>query len=214
LRDPIPSAPAYFGGIRLRRWTWSCTIGPATLVLPRCPARSRNTGPRNPRILPYSAFFRPFGRKTPGYVPSHCAWLRLADDAVVRQCAPCGPPSPQRADDNIIVHSTPIFAGPNRLTFLPMYCSISQGLWLVCLPFCEGISRSRSRNTPRLFRGTVTHMQSGLRGRYSGLASAHPTVALHAGLCKNSAPWPGKTEKMPHTAESLRCRIAFIVTSS
>src|SRR5713101_5446546 len=49
--------------------------------------------------------------------------------------------------------STPIFAEPNRLTFPPMHCSISQGLWLVCLPFCVGISRSRSRNTPRLFRG-------------------------------------------------------------
>jgi len=61
LIDPITSATAYFGGIRISMWTWSCTICPSTMVLPRCPANSRNTGPRNFRILPYKAFFRPFG---------------------------------------------------------------------------------------------------------------------------------------------------------
>src|SRR5262244_2962731 len=61
LIDPITSATAYFGGIRMSMWTWSCTICPSMMVLPRCPASSRSTGPRKPRIWPYSAFFRPFG---------------------------------------------------------------------------------------------------------------------------------------------------------
>src|SRR5262249_42465471 len=50
LIDPITSATAYFGGIRMSMWTWSCTICPSRMVLPRCPASSRNTGPRKPRI--------------------------------------------------------------------------------------------------------------------------------------------------------------------
>src|SRR6516162_9757277 len=99
---PITSATAYFGGIRMSMWTWSCTICPSTMVLPRCPASSRNTGPRKPRILPYSAFFRPFGIKTTLYLQSHFEWLRLSYDDVVLPFAPCGPPSPQRAYDNII----------------------------------------------------------------------------------------------------------------
>jgi hypothetical protein len=95
LIDPITSATAYFGGIRLSMWTWSCTICPSMMVLPRCRASSRNTGPRNFRILPYSSFFRPFGIKTTWYLPSHFAWLRLSYDDVVIPYAPCGPPSPQ-----------------------------------------------------------------------------------------------------------------------
>src|SRR5262245_4776049 len=69
------------------------------------PGAARTTGPRKLRLLPYRAFFRPFGRKTTCYVQSHFAWLRLSDDDVVLQSAPCGPPSPQRAYDNIICHS-------------------------------------------------------------------------------------------------------------
>src|SRR4029450_6602430 len=95
LIDPITSATAYFGGIRMSIWTWSCTICPSTMGLPRCPASSRNTGPRKPRILPYTAFLRPFGIKTTWYLQSHFEWLRLSYDDVVIQFAPCGPPSPQ-----------------------------------------------------------------------------------------------------------------------
>src|SRR4029453_12740121 len=95
LLDPITSATAYLGGIRMSLWTWSCTLCPSTRVLPRCPAHSRNTGPRKIRLLPYSAFFRPLGTKTTCSEPSHFAWLRLSYDDVVMPYAPCGPPSPQ-----------------------------------------------------------------------------------------------------------------------
>src|SRR6266571_9076220 len=51
------------------------------------------------------------------------------------------------------ISKSPIFAAPNWLTVPPMPCSIAQGVWVVCLPFCEDISRSRARNTPGVFRG-------------------------------------------------------------
>src|SRR5215471_4149971 len=85
---PSTSATAYFGGIRISIWTWSCTICPSMIVLPRCPANSRNTGPKNFRILPYNAFFRPFGINTTWYLQSHFEWLRLSYDDVVIQFAP------------------------------------------------------------------------------------------------------------------------------
>src|SRR6266516_2655815 len=37
---------------------------------PPLPANSRHTGPKNCRILPYNAFFRPCGINTPWYVPA------------------------------------------------------------------------------------------------------------------------------------------------
>jgi hypothetical protein len=104
LREPLTSATAYVGGIRMRLWTWSCTRGPATMVRPRCPANARHPGASNVRILPYNACFRPVGINTTCYVQSHWEWLRLAYDAVVMPYAPCGPPSPLRAYDTIICH--------------------------------------------------------------------------------------------------------------
>src|SRR5262249_28057055 len=102
---PITAATASVGGMRSSLWPWSCPRGPATLGLPRCPANARNTGPNHCRILPSNAGCRPCGIHTLGYVPSHLAWLRLSDDAVVRQEAPGGPPSPQGAYDHLIVSS-------------------------------------------------------------------------------------------------------------
>src|SRR2546426_8167559 len=61
------------------------------------------------------------------------------------------PDPPSRAGTG--VHYTPIFATLNWLTVPLMHCSISQEVWVVGLPFCEGISQSRAQNTPRLFRG-------------------------------------------------------------
>src|SRR5262249_21159403 len=71
---------------------------------PRCPANSRNTGPKHFRILPYNAFFRPCGIHTTWYLPSHFEWRRLSYDDVVMQYAPCGAPSPSCAYDNIIFY--------------------------------------------------------------------------------------------------------------
>lgn len=66
---------------------------------------------------------------------------------------------------------------------------------MVDLPFCEGISQSRVGNTPGLFRGLGPHMQQPLSGQPSGLARAHPTVALAAGVCNNPAQRLRKIEK-------------------
>ena len=106
------------------------------------------------------------------------------------------------------------FRGAKLAHSSPMPCSLSQGVWVICLPFCEDISQLKARNTPCVFWGQSRPMQRPLRSQASGHASAHPTVALHAGVCNNSAQWPGRTAKMPHTAESSRCRIAFTVDSS
>src|SRR5262245_32490684 len=84
LIEPIPAATAYFGGSRMRLWTWACPLCPSTMVLPRGSASSRHTGPSTLRLLPYRAVLRPLRITTTGYVPSHCAWLRLAyDDGVM-----------------------------------------------------------------------------------------------------------------------------------
>jgi hypothetical protein len=95
-----------------------------------------------------------------------------------------------------VVHisSSPIFAASNHLTALSMPCSISQGFWVVCLPFCEGMSRPSPQRHATRVAGRVPPMPCPLRGQAQRLARAPPTVALPAGVWNHAAQEPGSLE--------------------
>src|SRR5262249_5249750 len=71
---------------------------------PALPSQLTQHRPKKTPALAIQRFLPALRDKDYVIFTSHFEWLRLSYDDVVIQFAPCGPPSPQRAYDNIIFH--------------------------------------------------------------------------------------------------------------